>query len=678
MSLDSLRNIGIIAHIDAGKTTFSERILFYTGEIHRMGEVHEGAATMDFMPEEQERGITIASACTTCVWQGHTINLLDTPGHVDFTVEVERSLRVLDAAIGIFCAVGGVEPQSETVWRQADNFDVPRLAVVNKMDRAGADFQAVLKSMSDRLKVLPVPLVIPLGEGEDFEGVLDLVSRERVYFDEDTKGLEITRLPFTAEDLALAEPWLEKLFDAITGDDDVLLELYLTGEPIPLELVRAAIRRGVLAHSFVPVFAASALKNIGVQPVLDAVCYYLPSPLDVPALIGHDPETKVEIQIAPKADDELCALVFKVVVESKRTVAFVRIYAGTLKQGGSIQNVGRKQQEKVHHLYRIHADSREPLEQAVAGDIVAVIGLKSAQTGDTLTSFARQVLLEPLRTWQPVISLVFEPQNQEQGVLLDEALGILCVEDPTLKLALDEVGGQRIVSGMGELHLEIVQERLKREFKLAPRVGNPQVVCRETVAKTAQGVGLVDSVIFGATQYGYVELEASPAPRGSGTAINFAPKLATIPENLRLNVLAGVENGLNCGFNGYALDDLVINILALENPLDTGKQGKATERGLYMAAMLALRQAVAETVVLEPFMQINIVVPDDFLGAVMSLLGTRGAKIEDVLDLGGSFGHKEILAFAPMRELFGFSTYLRSATQGRAGAVMKFARFDKR
>lgn len=684
MDLHTLRNIGIIAHIDAGKTTFSERVLFYTDVIHRMGEVHEGAATMDFMPEEQERGITIASACITCSWHGHTINLVDTPGHVDFTVEVERCLRVLDAAIGIFCAVGGVEPQSETVWRQADGFGVPRLAVVNKMDRVGASFAGVLTAMEERLKVVPVPLVVPVGEGEDFCALLDIVRQERLDFDEKTQGRAFTRTPFTPEDATLAAPWREKLLDCLTEDDDRLLTLCLAGEPIPVPPLEEAIRAAVLEQRFVPVFAASALRNMGVQPVLDAVCAYLPGPLDLPAIKaqrpgapaaeGKDaPAEEAVVLVHPDPAAPLCGLVFKVVMDGKRKVAFVRIYSGTLREGDALVNATRGGQERAHRLYRLRAARKEQLAEAQAGDIVAVQGMKLAQTGDTLTDPAHPLLLEPLRTWRPVIALAFEPRNAAEGERLDEALALFCAEDPTLHVELDEGGGQRIVSGMGELHLEIIRERILREFSLAPRVGNPQVVRRETIGAAASGAGTFDRDLGDQPHYGHVELTVAPAVRGAGVSFLFEADAAGWAPALVRAVSRGIHDACSSGVQGYPLEDVAVTVTALGN-----NGGKATEPGMYMAAQAALRHAcsLAMPRLLEPLMLVDVVVPEAFLGPVVSLLGARGAKVEHLLDRGGSMGLKQVRALAPMRELFGFSTALRSATQGRAGVVMTFVRFD--
>lgn len=725
MDCSLLRNIGIIAHIDAGKTTFSERILFYSDVIHRMGEVHEGAATMDFMPEEQERGITIASACITCLWRGHTINLVDTPGHVDFTVEVERCLRVLDAAVGIFCAVGGVEPQSETVWRQADDFGIPRLAVVNKMDRAGASFSMVLEAMRERLGASPVAVTIPLGEGEDFRGVLDLVRRERLVFDSASKGREIERAPFTPEEAALAAPWREALMDVLTMEDDALLTQYLSGEEPAPEILDAALRSGTLARRFVPVFAASALRNIGVQPVLDAVCRYLPGPADIPPVravavgdrkeraalrrqagakggapeggragridpaapapdagvptgpAGPEGEAPAEggsaVLIAPDPAAPVCALAFKVQMSGGRKIVFLRLYAGNLREGDTLTNAATGARERVMRLYRLHADQRENLEQACAGDIVAVQGLKEAQTGDTLVGGGPPVLLEALRTWRPVISLAFEPKNVEEGERLDAALRNFSAEDPTLAVEMDEATGQRVVSGMGELQLEVLVDRMRRECGVAPRVGNPQVVCRETIGTAAEAQGEFDRELGGQAHYGLVSVRVTPRERASGIRVAFAPD-AFAPGEWNAVLVEAAEQGVYdacySGPNGYAVEDVELIIAGLGR-----KHGLATAPGLHMAAQQAARSALekAKNLVLEPLMQVDISVPESFLGSVIALLGARGARIEGLDDKAGQ---KHILALAPMRGLFGFATALRSASQGRAGLMMQFLRFD--
>lgn len=682
MDLSQLRNIGVIAHIDAGKTTFSERILYYSNLIHRMGEVHEGAATMDFMPEEQERGITIASACVTCLWQGHTINLVDTPGHVDFTVEVERCLRVLDSAIGIFCAVAGVEPQSETVWRQADAFGIPRLAVINKMDRPGADYAAALESMRTRLNANPVPVTIPLGQEENFEAVLDVVRQERVSFDGAELGKKVERRPFAAEEAAIAAPWRERLMDALTMEDDALLDLYLAGEEPPVAMLDAALRKGTLARRLVPVYAASALRNIGVQPVLDGVCAYLPSPQDLPPALayksgrrGGAAEGGEEERVAIAADPEapLCALVFKVLMSQGRKTLFLRLYAGALKEGDAVLVASSGKRERVMRLYRLYADRRENLAEALCGDIVAVQGPKEAQTGDTLVGKEPLVALEPLRSWRPVMSLAFEPRNSEEGERLDAGLETFAAEDPTLVVEMDDVTGQRIVSGMGELHLEVLADRLRREWNISPRMGNPQVVCRETIGSAAEAAGEFDRELGGQAHYGFVRLRAAPRERNSGVSISFAPG-AYVQNEWNQALLDAAVQGLHdaccSGPSGYAVEDVELCVTGLEK-----KNGLATVPGMHMAAQHALRLALekAGPVLLEPVMRVDVSVPESFLGSVIALLGARGARVEGLDDKGGQ---KHIRALAPMRGLFGFATALRSASQGRAGLMMQFLHFD--
>jgi elongation factor G len=684
MNASQLRNIGIIAHIDAGKTTLSERILFYSDTIHRMGEVHEGAATMDFLPEEQERGITIASACITCLWNGKVINLVDTPGHVDFTVEVERCLRVLDGAVGVFCAVAGVEPQSETVWRQADEFGIPRLAVINKMDRPGADFAAALEAMRERLGANPVPVTVPLGQEEEFEAVLDVVRQERVDFDGSAQGKTVSRRPFTDAEAALAAPWRERLMDALTLEDDRLLDIWLSGETPPVDMLDAALRKGTLARRFVPVYAASALRNIGVQPVLDGVCAYLPSPLDSPPAMAHTgtgakeaarhhQDSESVTLVRPDPADTLCALVFKVVMSGGRKTVFLRLYSGTVREGEALLNASTGKRERVMRLYRLHADRRENLVSAQAGDIVAAQGLKEAQTGDTLLGKEPLMFLEPLRSWRPVISLAFEPRNSEEGERLDQALATFTAEDPTLAVELNEATGQRIVSGMGELHLEVLADRLRREWNISPRLGNPQVVCRETIGGEADATGEFDRELGGQAHYGKVSLHVAPQERNSGIAVSFAPN-ACAPGEWNAALLAAVEQGVRdacwSGPAGYVMEDLAITVTGLGK-----KQNLATAPGMHMAAQQAVRQAVAAArpQVREPIMQVDISVPENFLGGVIALLGARGARVENLEDKGGQ---KHVQALAPMRGLFGFSTALRSASQGRAGLMMQFLRFD--
>ena len=667
----SLRNIGIIAHIDAGKTTLSERILFYTDKIHRMGEVHEGAATMDFMPEEQDRGITIASACTTCEWNGATINLIDTPGHVDFTMEVERSLRVLDGAVGVFCAVAGVEPQSETVWRQSEKFAVPKLAFVNKMDRPGASFAGAIEAIQRRLGANPVAVTVPLGEGEAFSGVLDLVTMERVAFDPADQGRSVTRTPFTPEDAETAAPWREKLLEAASDEDDTILELFLAGEAVPAESLRAAVRAGTLARRMVPVFAGSALRNAGVQPLLDGVLAYLPAPEDVAPQMAEIPGTEgdpVPIPSDPAAP--FSGLVFKVLMEGGRKVAFIRLYSGTLKEGMAVRNVSRGADEKVSRIFRLNAGRREQLEAASAGDIVAVQGIRSAGTGDTLATLTRPLLFEKIIPYNPVISLALEARNTEEGKKLDEALERMLAEDPTLGMVVDEGSGQRVVSGMGELHLEILLDRLSREYKLVPRAGNPQVVHRETVRRTGSGRAEFDRELGDVRHHGAVALSVAPLEREAGNRISLDPSLADWPRVYTEAATQGLSDALQCGPLGYAVQDVAVTVTALER-----REGVSSAPGYRMAAAMALKAVLQEAApaLLEPIMRLDLTVPESMVGAVVSLVNTRGGRVENI---GEEAGLMAVHATAPMRGLFGFSTALRSATQGRAGFVLHFARFD--
>lgn len=667
-----LRNIGIIAHIDAGKTTLSERVLFYTDNIHRMGEVHEGAAAMDFMPEEQERGITISSSYGTCLWGDSVVNLIDTPGHVDFTIEVERSLRVLDGAVGVFCAVGGVEPQSETVWRQSEKFGVPKAAFVNKLDRPGADFSMVLETMRRRLGANPVAVTIPLGAEENFCGVIDLITQESVLFDEADLGRSLKRAPLNEEEADLAAPWREKLVEALAERNDELLQAYLGGEDVSEAALRAALREATLSGALVPVFAGAALRNIGVQLLLDGIVAYLPSPADARNVSGVNVRTKEIVSVDPDPSAPFCALVFKVLVENGRKLALVRVYSGTIREGDACRNVTAGENEKIGRMFRMQAGKREVLESASAGEIVAVQGLRTAKTGDSLAADSRPVLLENIDDHMPVISLAIEPKNTEEGKKLDEALARFCAEDPTLRVALDEASGQRLVSGMGELHLEVLLDRMKREHSLTPRAGNPQVVCRETVRRTASREGEFDRELGGQRHYGGVVVTVVPRERETGNTIVVAGE--TMQESrlgqLRDAVEQGVEDALQCGPLGCAVRDV-----AVEASIFSGKEEGMSAPGCRMAAAMALKSALREgaPALLEPIMSIDVSVPEPMVGAVISLLNTRGGRVETIDD---EAGQKLVRAFAPMRELFGFSTSLRSATQGRAGMALRFARFD--
>ena len=675
--ISDIRNIGIIAHIDAGKTTLSERMLFYSRKIHRMGEVHDGAATMDYMPEEQERGITITSACTSCRWREKMINLIDTPGHVDFTIEVERSLRVLDGAVGVFCAVGGVEPQSETVWRQSEHFAVPKIAFVNKMDRLGADFEAALEAIRRRLQTNAVAVTAPLGQGESFAGVLDLISGETLTFDPADQGRTVLLVPFSPREATLAAPWRETLLEKLAEADDRFLELWMEGSFSP-EDVRAALRRATLSRALTPVLCGSALRNVGIQPVLDAVCDYLPSPLDVPAPVGRDAEGREEA-VEPDPDAPPVALVFKVLMENGRKLSFLRLYAGQIREGDSLRNVTRKSDDRVGRIFRLHADRREQLESASAGEIAAVVGLRTAHTGETYAARGRELVLESIEAYAPVLTLALEPRNADEGKTLDEALARYVEEDPTLQVSLDDDSGTRMVSGMGELHLDVLLERMRREYGISPRSGQPQVVLRETVRKEAEAEAVFDKELGKEHHQGAVALRVAPLSRHTGNQVTVGDFLPADPQEARKILppallqaaLDGVRDGLQSGeLTGWPLVDVAVTLTNVER-----REGLTTVPGCHMAAGQALREALSKAapVALEPVMRVEINVPEDFLGPAISLFTAAGGKVEDLEDHAG---RKLLRGTAPLRRLFGFSTSLRSATQGRAGLMLAFDRFD--
>jgi len=672
--MKQLRNLGIIAHIDAGKTTLSERILFYTSKIHRMGEVHDGTATMDFMPEEQERGITIAAAASTCHWKDWTLNLIDTPGHVDFTIEVERSLRVLDGAVGVFCAVGGVEPQSETVWRQSESFGVPKLAFINKMDRVGADFAAVVDALHERLGATPAALTIPLGEGPDFYGVADVIAMKKLIFDEDSQGRSMEVLELEGDELEAAQMWREKTLETLGENDDEFMEKYLE-EAYSDGDIHAALQRATLARRITPVLCGSALKNAGVQPLLDAVGRYLPSPADVPAprATSADGSKEKVVDISPAAP--FCGLVFKVLMDGGRKTALLRIYSGTLKEGDSVRNIALAKDERISRMFRMDADQQEQLSEAASGDIIAVIGLRSARTGDTVAAHGQDILLEDLQAVKPVISMALEPRNADEGKTLDEALARYAIEDPTLGVSQDEGSGNRIISGMGELHLEVILERMRREYNISPRAGQPQVVARETVRIEAEGSGLFDRELGTVHHVGEVALTIAPAERDSGNVVRLSDALAhadpkeAIPRALEEEVLQGINDSLLSGpQTGYPVQDVIVTVTAIR------KEG-ATTAGCRMAASMAVRDAMekARATVLEPIMDVEIIAPEEALGSSISLFQNCGGKVEELGERGGM---RYLAGVAPMRKLFGFSTSLRSATQGRAGFTLRFKHYD--
>jgi elongation factor G len=679
--LDKVRNLGVVAHIDAGKTTVTERFLFYSGRIHKIGEVHEGATQMDWMPEERERGITITAAATTFPWRGHEMHLIDTPGHVDFTIEVERSLRVLDGAVVVFSAVDGVEPQSETVWHQADKFKVPRVAFINKMDRVGADWQNVIEQMKSRLGTRPAPLQIPIGFEDGFRGVVDLVTMKTLVF----SGHE-DEAPEEGEldgDLKVeAETAREHLIEILADVDDSIAEKYLAGEAIDAETLREGVRRACVSQKMVPVLMGTALRNKGIQPLLDAVVDYLPSPLDVPPVHGTRPGSEEIVERAPDDKAPLAALAFKVAMFEGRKTVFVRVYSGTLSVGDDVYNARLKKVEKVSRLFLVHADRRERVEKVGAGGIVAAMGLKDCATGDSLSSTKEPLLLERIDTYEPVISSAVEVVNTVDKDKLEQALAKLVDEDPTFRVRVDEETGETIISGMGELHLEIMHDRLEREYGVPTRMGRPQVVHRETVVGEGVADGRIErtnpddesDLIFGAAT-----VKVRALPRGSGVKVVQAvpPAPADMPKPLAVKLpiaiaaaMAGVKEGVVTGPEGYPLEDLEATVVAVE-PRDTVK----SDVGWRIAAQTALRKAIqaAGPAMLEPIMDVEVVVPEEFLGAVVGDLSARRAQIEDV----GFRGQlRTVNAKLPLKALFGYSTAVRSASQGRATFTMRFAKFD--
>lgn len=667
-----MRNFGVVAHIDAGKTTFTERVLFYTGRTHKIGEVHDGTAVMDWMEEEQERGITITSAATTCQWAGHTLNIIDTPGHVDFTIEVERSLRVLDGVVAVFCAVGGVEPQSETVWHQADRYKVPKIAFVNKMDRVGADFEAVLQQMRDKLGAAPLPVTIPWGAEDKFEGVIDLVHGRYLTWNQDDQGVEMLTQDITGEMQETFQAGREALLEAVSETDDNIMEKYLAEEDIPAKELIPAIRNACCALQLVPVFAGSALRNKGVQPVLDGVCAYLPSPLEVPPVTGVHPETGEPVERGAKEGDPAAALVFKVQMDQGRKLVYARIYSGIIRAGGEVFNVTKNQNEKVARLLRMHANKRERLDQAMAGEIVGIMGLKNSSTGDTLATRDKPLLLDPMQFYEPVISVAVEPKTVGDQEKVAHTLDKLADEDPTFKVRVDEDTGQTIISGMGELHLEVLVHRIKREYNLDVNVGRPQVVYRETVSKKASFSETFDRDLGGERQAGSVTVAVSPNPRNEGNSFSITAAEEQVPGIYHQVLQQAAEESFTSGVVlGYPVLDTKVEVTGGEF-----NQGVSTELGYRLALSMALKKALseAEPVLLEPVMKVEVVVPEEFMGEIIGDLNSRGGSVEAVDPKGGT---NIVKARAPLAAMFGYSTALRSASQGRAIFTMHFSHYDR-
>ena len=673
-SLQYLRNIGIMAHIDAGKTTTTERILYYTGRSHRMGEVHDGNAVMDWMEQEQERGITITSAATTCEWKKHTINIIDTPGHVDFTVEVERCLRVLDGAIAIFCAVGGVEPQSETVWRQADHYKIPRIAYINKMDRLGADFQRCVEMIGERLGANPLPLQLPVGKEETFRGIIDLVEERMMRFDEDTKGFKVEYEPvpdeFKKESTAARMALIEKLADF----DDWVMEKFLNEQAVTVDEINRAIRTATLNLDVVPVLCGSSFKNKGVQPLLDAVVAYLPSPLDAPPVQGVNADGVIETRRASD-DENLSALVFKLTSDPFVDIlAYVRVYSGVIKVGDRVYNPGKKKKEKIGRIVKMHANKREEVGVLKAGDIGAVVGLRFSITGDSLCESGDTFTLDTMDFPEPVISVAIEPKGKADEEKLRDSLAKIALEDPSFTVSIDPDSGQTLISGMGELHLEIIVDRLIREFKVGANIGKPQVAFKETVTSLGKAEGKFEHpTTAGKSQYGHVWLQVEPLGRGEGFCFESCIAEDVIPPAIVPAIEKAVRDSLDAGtLIGFPIVDLKVSLVD-----GSYRDEDSTEQAFGVAAAMAFRKAISEAapVLLEPVMDVEIIVPESYLGEVISDLTAKRAKIHGMDSRDGA--RQAVKAQVPLAEMFGYSTDLRSATQGRANFTMQFAAYDR-
>jgi len=671
--LEKTRNIGIMAHIDAGKTTTTERILYYTGRVHKMGEVHDGAAVMDWMEQEQERGITITSAATTAQWRDHRINIIDTPGHVDFTVEVERSLRVLDGAIALFCSVGGVEPQSETVWRQADKYEVPRIAFVNKMDRMGADFFRVIKMMKERLGANAVPVQLPIGSEDEFKGVVDLIEMDAIVY-EDELGVNFERVEIPEEYKEQAEEYRENLLEQLSEFDDELMLKYIEEEEITTDDIMNAIRKSVINVNLIPVLCGSAFKNKGVQMLLDAIVDYMPSPLDVPPVEGENPETgEVEVR---EADDDapFSALAFKIMTDPYvGKLAFFRAYSGVLEAGSYIYNSTSENRERIGRILQMHANHREERENVYAGDLAAAVGLKNTSTGDTLCDPDHPVILESMEFPEPVISVAIEPKSQADEDKLSQSLMKLAEEDPTFQVRSDEETGQTIIKGMGELHLEVIVDRLLREFKVDANIGKPRVAYRETITRKVEDVeGKFIRQSGGRGQYGHVIIDMEPQEEGGGFVFEDEITGGAIPKDYIGPVEDGIEEAMENGIQaGYPVVDVKVTL----------KDGSfhevdSSEMAFKIAGSMAFREAAkrARPRILEPVMEVEVVVPEDYMGDVIGDLNGRRGRIEGMERRANA---QVVKAYVPLAEMFGYATDLRSKTQGRATYTMQFSHYEK-
>ncbi|GAB6184001.1 elongation factor G [Thermodesulfovibrio hydrogeniphilus] len=671
--LEKTRNIGIMAHIDAGKTTTTERILYYTGVTYKIGEVHEGTAVMDWMPQEQERGITITAASTSCEWNGYKINIIDTPGHVDFTIEVERSLRVLDGAIAVFDASAGVEPQSETVWRQADKYRVPRIAFMNKMDKLGADFEMAVESMIEKLGANPVPVQIPIGKEDTFRGPIDLVEMKAYYFDDETLGAKFVEAEIPEEYIEQAKKYREKMIEALCDVDDAIMEKYLAGEEITVDEIRKALRKGTVELKLTPVLCGSAFKNKGIQLLLDAIVYYLPSPLDVPPVKGKNPLTDEEIERKPSENEPLTALAFKIMADPYMgSLTYVRVYSGVLSSGSYVYNSTRNIKERVARIFRMHANHREEIKEICAGDIAAIVGLKNTLTGDTLCDEANPIILEAIEFPEPVISVAIEPKTKADQEKLSLSLQKISQEDPSFRVTFNEETGQTLISGMGELHLEIIVDRLTREFKVGANVGKPQVAYKETIKGAAKAEGKFIRQTGGRGQYGHVWLEVEALERGKG--FEFVNKIVggIIPREFIPAVEKGVIEAMEGGvLAGYPLVDVRVTLFD-----GSYHEVDSSEMAFKIAASMALKDACkkAGLVLLEPIMDVEVVVPEEYMGEVIGDLNSRRGKVQSMEKRGKA---QVIRAYVPLAEMFGYATDLRSKTQGRGTYTMQFSHYDE-
>ncbi|MGB9667876.1 MAG: elongation factor G [Thermosulfidibacteraceae bacterium] len=671
--IDKIRNIGIMAHIDAGKTTVTERILYYTGRIYKVGEVHEGTATMDWMEQEKERGITITAACTTCFWRDHRINIIDTPGHVDFTIEVERSLRVLDGGVVVLCGVAGVQPQTETVWRQATKYKVPRVIFVNKMDRVGADFFAAIKSVEEKLNATPCVLQIPIGSEHNFVGVVDLIEMKAIVWEEETLGAKYhyEEVPKELEDLAYE--WREKMIETLAEVDEGLMEKYLEGGDITNEEIKRAIRKGTIEMKIFPALCGSAFKNKGVQPLLDAIVDYLPSPEDLPPVEGVNPYTGEKETRRPSEDEPFCALAFKIMMDPfVGQLVYFRVYSGMMKTGDSVLNVRTGNRERIGRLLRMHANKREEISEVRAGDIAACVGMKDIYTGDTICDPNKPIVLESLEFPEPVISVAIEPKTKADQDKLGSALSKLAKEDPSFRVSYNEETGETIISGMGELHLEIIVDRLKREYKVEANVGKPQVAYKETIRRPSKAEGKYIRQTGGRGQYGHVIIEIEPLERGKGFVFEDHIVGGVIPKEYIPSVEKGIREALENGvLAGYPVVDIKVKLVD-----GSYHEVDSSDLAFKIAGSMAIKEAVkkADPVLLEPIMKVEVVTPEEYMGEVIGDLNSRRGRIQAIEE---GKGVKIITALVPLAEMFGYATTLRSLTQGRGSFVMQFDHYEE-